>query len=216
MSALLSRSLDILVSAVGLVVCFPLLLVIGLLIRVGSPGGALFWSRRVGRGGCAFWMLKFRTMVEGPPARANLVTPDDDPRITALGTWLRKHKLDELPQLWNVLRGEMTLVGPRPQAPELVAYYSESERRVLESLPGLTDPASLHFWNEGTLLRGSRDPDNDYLQFIHPAKMRLSLGYLAGRSFVSDLGVLGRTAGVWLGLSQVLSMARSRALTTRS
>jgi lipopolysaccharide/colanic/teichoic acid biosynthesis glycosyltransferase len=129
-------------------------------------------------------------MVEDAENLGGASTPDDDPRVTRVGYFLRKHKLDELPQLLNVLKGEMSLVGPRPQFPWAVALYTEDERTVLSVRPGITDFASLLFRNEGELLRGSTNPDKDYFEKIHPEKMRLSLEYVQKQSFWLDCKIL--------------------------
>jgi lipopolysaccharide/colanic/teichoic acid biosynthesis glycosyltransferase len=147
----------------------------------------------VGRNGFRFRMLKFRTMVVAADTLGGSSTPDDDPRITRVGKFLRAHKLDELPQLWNVLRGEMSFVGPRPQVEWLVNLYTSEERSILDVPPGITDNASLRFPNEGEILRGSPDPDKDYLEKIHPEKMRLGLEYVRTRTFVGDLRIIAKT-----------------------
>jgi lipopolysaccharide/colanic/teichoic acid biosynthesis glycosyltransferase len=135
-------------------------------------------------------MYKFRTMVVDADRIGGSSTPDDDPRITPVGRMLRRHKLDELPQLFNVLTGEMSLVGPRPQVQWAVDLYSPEERQVLTVQPGITDYASLRFPNEGEILRASTDPDKDYIEKIHPEKMRLSLEYVRRRSFRTDVSIL--------------------------
>ncbi len=211
----LHRALDVLLAVGGLLLLSPFLLILTLLIRLDSPGPSLFRSRRVGKLGGSFEMFKFRTMaVSG--SRSSLVTPDNDPRITRAGRWLRPLKMDELPQLINVLMGDMTFVGPRPQVPQLVALYSDSEMRILDVLPGITDPASLRFWNEGALLRGCANPDSVYLEHIHPEKIRLSLNYIERRSFFSDIGILFKTVGACFSFGGVFWTARSNALITRS
>ena len=126
-------------------------------------------------------------------------TPDDDPRMTLIGIWMRRYKVDELPQLWNVLVGEMSLVGPRPQVAWAVRNYSPEERLVLSVRPGITDPASLRFANEGAILQGHADPDRAYFELIHPEKMRLSIDYVRNRSFLGDLRIIAATFGAALG-----------------
>lgn len=187
------RAFDIGVAAAGLLLLLPCFAAIGIAILFDSRGPILYRSRRVGRRGRLFDMLKFRTMRESKMSPEGFATLEDDPRITSLGRWLRRQKLDELPQLLNVLRGEMSLVGPRPQVPELVAYYSLDERRTLEVVPGITDPASLRFLDEASLLRGCLEPVRVYLDSILPEKTRLSLEYLRRRSLASDFRVLGST-----------------------
>lgn len=146
-------------------------------------------------------MLKFRTMVVDADRIGGSSTPEDDPRVTRVGKVLRRYKLDELPQLWNVLKGDMSFVGPRPQVQWAVDLYSPEERAILEVRPGITDPASLKFSNEAEILKGSKDPDKDYIEKIHPEKMRLSLDYVRNRSFSGDLAIIARTAGSIIKLS---------------
>lgn len=209
------RTLDFLIAFLGLILFLPACLLIALAIRLDSPGPVLYWSRRMGRHGWPFLMLKFRTMLQDEGAQG-FVTLDDDPRITAVGRVLRRRKLDELPQLWNILKGEMSLVGPRPQVPTLVSRYSRDQLRALEALPGLTDPASLRFWDEGRELKGASDPDAVYLRRILPEKLALSLDYQRARSFASDVRVLLATALACVGLGQQARIARASVSTTLS
>jgi lipopolysaccharide/colanic/teichoic acid biosynthesis glycosyltransferase len=138
-------------------------------------------------------MYKFRTMVTDADKRGGSSTPDDDPRITRVGHFLRRYKLDELPQLINVLTGDMSLVGPRPQVQWAVKLYTKEQERVLDIRPGITDYASLRFPNEGKILMGSVNPDKDYMEKIHPEKMRLSLEYISKRSMRVDINVILQT-----------------------
>jgi lipopolysaccharide/colanic/teichoic acid biosynthesis glycosyltransferase len=187
------RGFDILLSTVSLLLTSPILLLTALAIKRDSKGPVFYRGLRVGRNGLPFRMLKFRTMVVAADTLGGSSTPDDDPRITRVGKFLRAHKLDELPQLWNVLRGEMSFVGPRPQVEWLVNLYTAEERIILNVPPGITDNASLRFPNEGEILRGSPDPDKDYLEKIHPEKMRLGLEYVRTRTFVGDLRIIAKT-----------------------
>jgi lipopolysaccharide/colanic/teichoic acid biosynthesis glycosyltransferase len=138
-------------------------------------------------------MYKFRTMVLNADKLGGSSTPDDDPRITAVGRVLRRYKLDELPQLINVFKGDMSFVGPRPQVQWAVDRYTPEERQVLNVRPGITDYASLRFPNEGEILKGSLDPDKDYMERIHPEKMRLSLEYIKTCSFSADIAIILKT-----------------------
>lgn len=138
-------------------------------------------------------MMKFRTMVMNADKIGGSSTPDDDPRLTGIGKFLRKYKLDELPQLFNVLLGDMSFVGPRPQVQWAVDLYTPEERLVLTVPPGITDYASVRFPNEGEILKGSTDPDKDYMEKIHPEKMRLSIEYIRSRSLWVDLKVIFQT-----------------------
>jgi len=189
------RTLDATLAGVGLVLLSPVLAVIALSIKTGSKGPLLYRGRRVGLDGEPFEMLKFRTMVVDADKIGGSSTPEDDPRITGIGKKLRRYKLDELPQLWNVLTGDMSFVGPRPQVQWAVDLYTPEEREILRVRPGITDEASLKFSNEAEILKGSTDPDKDYIEKIHPEKMRLSLEYVRHRSFSGDLSIIARTAG---------------------
>jgi lipopolysaccharide/colanic/teichoic acid biosynthesis glycosyltransferase len=192
--SIVKRIFDLMMSSVGLAVLSPVLVVIAFRIRRYDGGPVLYAGRRVGKDGTIFGMYKFRTMVMDADKIGGSSTPDDDPRITPVGKVLRRYKLDELPQLLNVVKGEMSLVGPRPQVQWAVDLYTTEERRVLSVLPGITDYASVRFPNEGEILKGSTDPDRDYMEKIHPEKMRLSLEYVRDQSFLTDLKVLADTA----------------------
>jgi len=187
------RLFDLFFSALGLIVLSPVLFFIALRIKLESPGPALYQGTRVGMHGKLFKMNKFRTMVINADKIGGSSTPEDDPRITKVGRFLRRYKLDELPQLINVFKGEMSFVGPRPQVKWAVDLYSEEERQVLTVRPGITDYASVRFPNEGEILKGSTDPDKDYMEKIHPEKMRLSLEYVRTRSMWVDLKVIAQT-----------------------
>lgn len=189
----MKRLFDIVVSACGLLVLSPLLIVIAVVVKLSSPGPVFYRGVRVGRFGKSFKIFKFRTMVEGAERLGSSSTPEDDPRVTTVGRILRKYKMDELPQLFNVSKGEMSLVGPRPQVQWAVDLYSDEEKEILSVRPGITDYASLYFRNEAEILRGSADPDRDYLEKIHPEKMRLSLEYARHQSFCLDCKILART-----------------------
>jgi lipopolysaccharide/colanic/teichoic acid biosynthesis glycosyltransferase len=189
--AALRRLLDVTVAGVILLVLAPLLGVLALLVRATSTGPALFRQIRVGRNGRPFVLLKLRTMRADAPGPA--ITSGGDPRITRLGAWLRRAKLDELPQLWNVLRGDMSLVGPRPEVPHYVALYTAAQRAVLRARPGLTDPASLAWADEAARLATFAEPDRAYADVVLPQKLALSLTYLARRTVWSDLAVVMRT-----------------------
>jgi len=188
------RLLDILLSGAGLLLCAPLLAACALGVRLDSPGPVLFRQERVGRGGRTFLILKLRTMRAGPAPGASQVTAAGDPRITRFGAWLRRTKLDELPQLLNVLAGDMSLVGPRPEVPRFVACYPAEARAIVLSVrPGITDPASVRFRNEAELLAGSTDPERDYVERILPEKIAAYVAYVRGRSLAGDLRIIGAT-----------------------
>lgn len=199
MYRLTKRAFDIVGSAAGLAVLSPVLLAITLRIKKESPGPALYRGKRIGLNGKPFYMLKFRSMVMNADKIGGSSTPDDDPRITRIGKLLRATKLDELPQLINVFKGEMSFVGPRPQVAWAVDLYTPEQKKVLTVPPGITDYASLRFPNEGEILKGSTDPDKDYMEKIHPEKMRLSLQYIKERSLGLDIKIILQTLGKVLG-----------------
>jgi len=196
----MKRCFDVVVSAALLLLLSPVLLLLAVVIKLTAPGPVLYGGERAGRFGRPFRMWKFRSMVVGADARGPSSTAIDDPRITRVGALMRRYKLDELPQLLNVVRGEMSLVGPRPQVLWAVARYSDAEREVLAVRPGITDLASLSFANEAEILKGSADPDRTYYEQIHPEKMRLALEYVRTRTMRLDLWILAATLAVALGL----------------
>ncbi len=191
---MLKRLFDVACSAIGLVVLSPVLLGAGLatLIDIGWP--AIFRHRRVGRNGRIFHLLKFRTM--RPGRGGALITVQGDSRITRVGRILRKTKIDELPQLWNVLLGDMSLVGPRPEIPEYVEQFKARYERILAIRPGITDLASIRFRNEEELLAASREPLREYVERVLPVKLDLADEYIRSASFTGDLSILLRTAFV--------------------
>jgi lipopolysaccharide/colanic/teichoic acid biosynthesis glycosyltransferase len=195
----LKRLFDVLVSLVALYVLTLPLLAVALWVKLDSPGPVLFRQVRVGRWGNLFHIWKFRTMVADAPARGPAITAAGDPRITRSGRFLRATKLDELPQLVNVLLGEMSLVGPRPEVPQYVALYPPDLReQVLAVRPGITDPVSLAFADEATRLAAAADPEHEYREVILPAKLRAAADYAAQATLWTDLGVLARTAWRWV------------------
>ncbi|MBW7917476.1 MAG: sugar transferase [Trueperaceae bacterium] len=188
------RVADVVVAALGLLVTSPLLLAAALAIKLDSRGPVLFRQRRVGLGGVDFEILKLRTMRQDAEAHGGQLTVGADPRVTRVGAFLRAWKLDELPQLINVVRGDMALVGPRPEVPRYVALYTPEQRKVLMVRPGITDPASVEFRNESELMAQQTDPERYYREVLLPRKLELNLEYLARRSLSADLGVLLATA----------------------
>lgn len=166
------------------------MLALALAVRFGSPGPVLYRGVRVGKNGAPFHMLKFRTMVVDAEKQGGSSTAEDDPRVTRVGAFLRRYKLDELPQLINVFRGDMSLVGPRPQVHWAVELYSPEERILLSVRPGITDYASLRFSNEAEILKGAANPDQAYLELIAPEKIRLGLEYVRTRTFLLDLKLI--------------------------
>ena len=188
------RLFDLFFVIPGLLVLAPSLLLIALVIKLKDGGNVLFKQVRVGKGGKHFDVLKFRTMVLNAEKLGNKVTTGDDPRITPIGRVLRKYKLDELPQLINVLKGEMSLVGPRPEVPEYVEFYPEETRNIVLSVPpGMTDKASIEFVNENDLLSGSEDPVNDYKNKVLPIKLKYYVEYVKERSLWLDFSLIIKT-----------------------
>ncbi len=194
----MKRLFDFVLSLVGLILLAPIILIVAALIQLDSPGPVFYRGVRVGRFGKLFWIFKFRTMVLNAEQLGGPSTADDDPRITRVGKSLRKYKFDELPQLINVLKGEMSFVGPRPEVPQYVAMFSEEERAILTVQPGITDWASIWNPDEGAILAGSSDPEKTYLEKIRPNKIRLQLEYVRNRSFWTDIRILMETFKILL------------------
>jgi lipopolysaccharide/colanic/teichoic acid biosynthesis glycosyltransferase len=190
----MKRAFDFLIALIALTLLAPLLAVIAAAIWLDDRHSPFFFAARVARGGGAFRMVKFRTMIPDAWKSGVNSTASSDARITRIGTVLRRCKLDELPQLWNVLKGDMSLVGPRPQVRADVNLYTAQESRMLEALPGVTDLASIIFADEGEILAGSSDPDLLYNQLIRPWKSRLILLYLDNQAVIRDVQILWLTA----------------------
>jgi len=199
----LKRGFDVAASALGLVLTAPLLAAIAVGIVLDSPGPAFYRGSRVGRAGQIFRIFKFRTMVPQADTLGGPSTADDDPRITRVGRWLRSYKLDELPQLLNVLRGEMSIVGPRPEVPQYAALLTGDERAILSVRPGMTDWASIWDIDEGRALAGSADAERKYLEEIRPQKVRLQLKYVQEQSLSTDLRIIAQTVARLLRLRVV-------------
>jgi lipopolysaccharide/colanic/teichoic acid biosynthesis glycosyltransferase len=188
------RAFDLAVAALLLLLLWPLMLAIAAWIKLDSPGPVFFRQPRAGRHGVPFRIHKFRTMVADAPQRGGALTLQDDARITRAGAWLRPRRLDELPQLLDVLAGTMSLVGPRPEVPAYVAHYPPALREAALSVrPGITSPAALEFLDEAAQLARAADPEREYVQVILPRKVQLAADYAAQRSLRGDLCVLGRT-----------------------
>jgi lipopolysaccharide/colanic/teichoic acid biosynthesis glycosyltransferase len=187
------------VAAAGLILSLPVQLVLVILVKLESPGPAIYRARRVGGGGVVFTCFKLRTMAWQKDAAGPAVTVDGDPRVTRIGRVLRRFRLDEVPQLINVVRGEMNLVGPRPEDPRFVDLDQPLHRTVFMARPGIAGLAQLAFHDEARLLAGAADPDELYRRDILPRKLKLDAAYLDGRSWLLDLWILGRTALVVLG-----------------
>ncbi len=198
---MIKRIFDFVCSAGGILVLSPFLLWVGWRIKKEDGGPVFYRGERVGLNRRLFRIFKFRTMVVDAEQIGASSTSDDDARITKIGKKLRKYKLDELPQLLNVLVGDMSFVGPRPQVKWAVDLYSEQEKAILSVRPGITDNASLFFSNEGEILKGSKNPDQDYLEKIHPIKTQLALKYVQKHSLLEDVKIILKTIVVTINKS---------------
>ena len=193
-SELAKRCFDLVIAGFGLVALSPLIAILAVCVAVDSPGPVFFRQRRIGRGGSEFVILKFRTMVAGADRLGPAITVGRDSRVTRLGRFLRASKMDELPQLWNVLKGDMSIVGPRPEVAKYVALYPpDTRQRVLSVRPGITDQASIAFANESELLDHAGDPERYYTDVILPRKLAIYESYVAGRSLSGDFRIVMAT-----------------------
>ena len=193
------RTFDLFFSLFGLALLWPLFLLVSLLIKLSDRGPVFFRQIRIGRFSREFRIVKFRTMRDGADKAGPSITASSDSRITPIGRWLRKTKLDELPQLWNVLRGDMSFVGPRPEVPKYVALYTEDQKKVLDLSPGITDEASLEFRNEEELLAAAVDREKYYIEFCIPRKIELNMSYAGKANVYRDVLVILRTiSSMWL------------------
>lgn len=191
---LVKRGMDLAASALGLAVLSPVIAYTAIRIKADDGGPVFYRAPRVGKDGEMFRMYKFRTMVVNADRIGGPSTAADDPRLTRMGHTIRRYKLDEIPQLINVFRGEMSLVGPRPQVKQYVDAYTPEERLLLSVKPGITDWASIRYRNEGEILKGSDDPERTYMEKIHPGKIRLGLEYVRRQSVWTDVKILAQTA----------------------
>jgi lipopolysaccharide/colanic/teichoic acid biosynthesis glycosyltransferase len=187
------RLLDIIASLLGLVILSPFLFIISILVLVSSPGGIFYGQIRVGKNGKDFRLWKFRSMRPDSDKKGLLTVGGRDPRVTRVGYFLRRYKLDELPQLWNVFVGNMSLVGPRPEVRKYVDLYTPEQKKVLEVKPGITDYASIEYSNENELLAKSSDPEKTYIEEVMPAKLRLNMKYISEKSFWTDVKIIFKT-----------------------
>ena len=187
----MARIFDVLASILGLIVLSPLFLILAIFIKLDSKGPVYYKQQRVGKNNEDFLLYKFRTMGIGADQKGPLITVgNDDNRITKIGGFLRKYKIDELPQLINVLVGDMGLVGPRPEVRRYVDLYSENQMQVLQVKPGITDVASIEFSDENELLKQQTNPEEFYINEVMPRKLELNLQYLKKRSLYSDMKVI--------------------------
>lgn len=189
----MKRLFDLVFSIIGIICLIPILLITSLLIHLTSKGGVFYRQVRVGKNNIDFKILKFRTMKVASDKLGLLTVGNKDPRVTKVGYYLRKYKLDELPQLFNVFIGEMSFVGPRPEVRKYVDLYSKNQLGVLKVKPGITDLASIKFRNENELLSVQNDPDNYYIDVIMPKKIEINLNYLLKRNLIKDIGIIIQT-----------------------
>jgi lipopolysaccharide/colanic/teichoic acid biosynthesis glycosyltransferase len=189
------RFFDILFSLAGLIILSPLFLILSIWIMLDSRGGGFFFQERIGRYSTPFRLIKFRTMVRDSERKGGLTIGANDSRITKAGLFLRKHKLDELPQLVNVLKGEMSFVGPRPELKKYVDHYTEKQMEILRVRPGITDLASLKYFRENELLGASQNPEKTYLEEIMPEKIELNREYMENPTLSNYFSIIFKTIG---------------------
>jgi len=190
----MKRLMDLFLSLCILALFLPFGLLLSLCIVLESRGGVFYRQERIGRKGQPFKLIKFRSMRPNADRDGKLTVGERDPRVTRVGTFSRKYKLDEFPQFINVLKGEMSVVGPRPEVVEYVRQYSDEQRRVLDFKPGITDLASITYFEENKLLANAADPQQTYVEEIMPEKIRINLAYQTNATVLSDLGVVWKTA----------------------
>lgn len=190
---LFKRIFDLVCAVSGLIVLAPLFLIVSVLIKLDDRGSIIFRQERIGYNGIPFKIWKFRTMVNGAEKKGMQITVSNDSRITKIGGLLRKTKLDELPQLINVVLGQMSLVGPRPEVAKYVNLYNEAQRQVLKLKPGITDPASIEFRNENELLAAVKEPEKVYIEKIMPEKIKINLEYASKANLFRDFVVIIKT-----------------------
>lgn len=192
---MIKRSFDIIFSLIGILILSPFFLLFAILVVINSGFPVFYRQQRVGKNGSDFSLLKFRTMKAGSEKNGLLTVGEKDPRITGIGYFLRKYKIDELPQLFNVFVGDMSLVGPRPEVRKYVEMYSAEQKIVLSVKPGITDYASIVYSNENELLSRSEDPEQDYIGKVMPSKLKLNLKYIQEKSLGTDLKIILKTIG---------------------
>jgi len=199
LNAWAKRALDLTAAVVGIVLFLPIFFGCCVLIKLDSPGGVFFRQVRVGQRGRLFRIVKLRTMIVGAVSMGSGITAAGDNRITKVGRMLRRTKLDEIPQLWNVLIGDMSIVGPRPEIPKYVALYTAEQRRVLDLRPGITDEASIEFLSEERQLAAAEDPEKYYVEYCIPRKIQINTDYAGRSNVIRDFGVIFRTIKlIWL------------------
>ncbi|NFT91747.1 sugar transferase [Clostridium botulinum] len=190
---IVKRIFDFVCSTLGIIILSPIFILISIMIKTGSDGPVFFKQIRVGEEGKDFEILKFRTMVVDAEKLGKQITVGNDNRITKIGSFLRKYKLDELPQLINVFKGDMSLVGPRPEVPRYVKMYNDEQRKVLEVKPGITDLASIRYKDENALLGKAENPEEFYINTIMPDKLALNLEYINKSNVFFDIYIIVKT-----------------------
>ncbi len=190
---MLKRIFDLILSLIGLIIILPIIIIISILIIVDSKGGVFYIQKRIGKNGNEFNMFKFRTMKPDSHKKGLLTVGSRDSRITKIGYYLRKYKVDELPQLINVLNGTMSFVGPRPEVKKYVDLYNERQKLVLTVKPGITDYASLEYIDENTILGKSEDPEKLYIEEVMPEKIEINLKYIKENNILTDIIIIFKT-----------------------
>lgn len=188
----MKRLFDFILALSALIALIPLFLILAILIRINSRGGSIFKQERIGKNEHPFQLYKFRSM-RADASGSKITLGDSDPRITSMGRWIRKTKIDELPQLWNIIKGDMSFVGPRPEVAKYVALYTSEEKLVLTVRPGLTDPASIHGFNEAAQLEAAKDPELYYREVLLKEKLALQIDYIKKSTWASDCRIIGQT-----------------------
>ncbi len=196
---MLKRLFDIVVSVTAIVLLLPLFIVIALWIVFDSKGGIFYIQQRIGKNGKPFGLYKFRTMHPQSDKKGLLTVGGKDPRVTRAGYWLRRYKLDELPQLFNVLKGDMSLVGPRPEVKKYTDLYTGEQRRVLSVKPGITDYASIEYADENEILAKSENPEKTYIEEIMPHKLKLNQKYINNQGIITDIKI------IWLTIKKIVT-----------
>lgn len=194
------RLFDIVSSGIGLILLSPLFIILSFWIKIDSKGSIFYLQERIGKDGQPFYIYKFRTMITNADKMGLLTVGDRDPRVTSIGYYLRKYKLDELPQLINVFKGDMSIVGPRPEVPKYVQLYTEEQRKVLTVKPGITDLASIKYRNENEVLSRHKDSEKFYVEQVMPEKLRYNLEYIDKNSLWYDIKLILKT--FWVIVSE--------------
>ena len=192
-NSIIKRLFDIFTSLIGIILLSPVLIIISICIKVDSKGPVIFKQTRVGKNGRFFSIYKFRTMINNSESLGRQITIGKDSRITKIGSFIRKYKIDEFPQLFNVLFGTMSLVGPRPEVPQYVKLYNDDQRRVLEVKPGITDLASIRYCDENEVLAEVDNPDEYYVNVIMPHKLKLNIEYIDKSNLLFDIKLILKT-----------------------